>query len=172
MDPLARGIDRSRLWTGAVLLAVGLLLTLHRLDIAPWGVAWRWWPLLLVAAGILRWLQGVDSRREGAWLCFVGFWLLLNSAGLFGPLELRYATSWPLLVMFAGAVTLALPKAGEDRLEGLTPLAVGLWLQANLLGLFGLELRTSWPVLLILLGLAMLTRGLRQAGRPAAGSPS
>lgn len=167
-----RGIDRSRLIWGAVLLVVGLALTFRRLDLAPLTWLYPFWPLGLVAAGLGLAMKEEGKRREGAWIAFIGLWLLVNNLGVFGPLGLRYATSWPLLVIFAGIVTLTLPKPDEDRTEGLMPIAVGLWLQANTLHLFGLEFRRSWPLLLVLLGLVLVARALHQARQPATGSSS
>jgi hypothetical protein len=172
MSSISSGIDRGRLAGGAALLVLGLVLTADRLHLAPLSWLYPLWPTALMAAGVALGLAGPARRREGAWLTGVGGWLLANNLGHFGALEIRFATSWPLLVILAGLIGLILPKPGEARLDGLTPLVVGIWLQANMLHLYGMSFRNSWPLLLVLLGLAMVARALRQASVPEPGRTS
>lgn len=50
-------------WSGWVLILVGVVLLLHSLDIVPWGMLFRYWPVLLIAIGVRMVIQG---RGAGA----------------------------------------------------------------------------------------------------------
>jgi hypothetical protein len=133
------------------------------------GVA-PWWPLAVVATGLVTSLsrRGSEAMRTGVWVAFIGCWLLVNTLGL-GPF--RWWNSWPLIVMAAGAFRIAWPGRDEDRGGGFPILAIGTWLLVSTHGWFGLGWSDSWPVLLVLVGLSMVLRavvhGLSAARRQA-----
>jgi LiaI-LiaF-like transmembrane region len=93
------GSRRSPHWAGVVwgilLILLGLLLTLHNIDIIRWSVARHFWPFIPIAIGLAKLLQPARrGRREGGLVLFGGVWLLLNNLGV-----LRYRDSWPLLLI-------------------------------------------------------------------------
>ena len=103
--------DSSRTHNRAILLGLvfifaGLALLTDRVGLSGIHVSGRSWPLLLIVYGGARWLTAVEdpvrrrhSRWTAAWLIYLGFWFLVNEFHIFG---LRYDTSWPLLIVWAG----------------------------------------------------------------------
>ncbi len=87
-----------RVTFGAVLVAAGVILVFHRLDIFH---VFDLWPLLIVALGISKIVGGccAHARRSGAWLLAIGLWLALNEMT-----SLRYRDTWPLLLVAVGAL--------------------------------------------------------------------
>ncbi len=104
---VGRPVSQARVVFGLVLMLVGALLLLDRLD--WWGVRWDvpLWPWILIALGLARLSQSTDAngctrgRRSAAWLLFIGAWGLLNEYRIFG---IHYGHSWPILVIGAGAM--------------------------------------------------------------------
>ena len=100
MNDIKRKIDPSALFTGLMLIAVGTLFLLDRLDIADFGyVMGTWWPMIIVLVGVPK----LFHRRtiwSGLWLIAIGVWLQLVRLHLFG---LTYRSSWPLLLIALGA---------------------------------------------------------------------
>jgi hypothetical protein len=66
---------------GVFLLFLGTVLLLQTLDILPWGLwttLWRFWPVLIIAAGI-----GILLRRYNTWLiCALIMLIFLASLGI------------------------------------------------------------------------------------------
>lgn len=83
---------------GGLLVAAGVILLLHQLDIF---YVVGLWPLLLVGLGITKLAAGccAHSRRAGAWLLAIGLWFSLNEFT-----SLRYRDTWPLLLVAVGAL--------------------------------------------------------------------
>jgi len=101
-------VSQARIVFGLVVMLVGALLLIDRLD--WWGVRWDvpLWPWVLVALGLARLSdRSMDARgcmrgrRSAAWLLFVGVWGLLNEYRLFG---FHYGHSWPILLIGAGVM--------------------------------------------------------------------
>lgn len=162
----ASTIDLAKLTWGLVLVGLGGLLLLERLDLILWERIWRYWPLLLVGIGgvqvVLASSRG--GRRVGLWLIGIGAWLLINFLEVF---DLFFDTSWPLLLVIAGAIGLAVPRRPGRWGLPLVVLLVGIWLFLNVQHAFGLYLDTSWPLILIALGGLLIFRGLTERRRPS-----
>jgi hypothetical protein len=60
---------------------------------------WRLWPVPLLVVGIARVAGGLPRRHrsDGAWLAFLGGWLLLNTLT-----DWQFRETWPVLIMFLG----------------------------------------------------------------------
>ena len=89
-------VNAGRSLVGAALVALGVV---YLLDVA--GVVGRWWPVLLVALGLL---QAYGERRFSAvaWVLIAGGLLLLAvTTGVFG--QTAWSVTWPILVVLAGA---------------------------------------------------------------------
>lgn len=154
-----RGIDFSKLAWGVVLVGFGVLLLLDRLDLLYLDRYWRYWPLILVALGVVS-LAGAatpEKRRSALWLTGIGLWLLVNTLELFG---FWWHDSWPLVVMLAGVVDLVQPKRRGSRWSGAWPLAIGFWLLVNVRELWGFSWDNSWPLILIVVGALLVLRAL------------
>ncbi|HUO84968.1 MAG TPA: DUF5668 domain-containing protein [Thermoanaerobaculia bacterium] len=99
----------SRLIAGVVLITVGLIFFLEKLD---FGVLFRdYWPLILVGIGLVR-IGDAESRGSGLWMIGVGAWLQVSELELWG---LDYSTSWPLLIIFIGASMIVDGLLGGSR---------------------------------------------------------
>jgi len=95
-------VNAGRSLVGAALVALGVV---YLLDVAGvvegGGVVGRWWPVLLVALGLL---QAYGERRFSAvaWVLIAGGLLLLAvTTGVFG--QTAWSVTWPILVVLAGA---------------------------------------------------------------------
>lgn len=87
---------------GVVLMALGTLLTLDRLEIVDAARTVRYWPAGLIAVGLAMWVRGQGARGRfwGSVWIVIGSWLLLNTLGIVqvGLWELF----WPLVLVFVG----------------------------------------------------------------------
>lgn len=94
---------RSIFW-GITLIVLGLLFTVDKLDLFETMDLLRdWWPVLLIAFGI----------ASGAYVVAgVGVWLLIGGLGLYG---LTYSTSWPVILIIAGAGIIVRAATGGHR---------------------------------------------------------
>ncbi|HAV35259.1 MAG TPA: hypothetical protein DCX52_02700 [Massilia sp.] len=93
--------QRKQMMWGLVLILVGLVFLLDRMDVLDASDIWHYWPLLLVVAGINQTI-GYPSAKEfanGLWLVFIGFWLFAVSEGFLG---LTFRNSWPLFILMWG----------------------------------------------------------------------
>ena len=89
--------------TGVIVLG-GSLLFAQRM---PWDINWwsSWWAIALIFLGLLRLLVPAEhqsrraARHFAGWLMTIGTWGFVSAAELFG---LRYANSWPLLIVALG----------------------------------------------------------------------
>ena len=105
---------------GSAMMLVGLALLLDvRLDLRVnfWASGWA---VLLFLAGVVRTIDPstgdseVPSRRTGVWLMTIGAWGFLSQNRLLG---LSFKTSWPLLLVAAGIITVwwAIDEARRAR---------------------------------------------------------
>jgi hypothetical protein len=87
-----------RLIVGLALITFGLLFTLDNLDIVEASGVVDFWPVVLIAVGLLKLLQG-GARIGGALLTGIGVLLLGDTLDL-----LRFRDFLPLFIVFAGVV--------------------------------------------------------------------
>jgi hypothetical protein len=114
---------KGQVVAGIILMIVGLSLLVDRLDLDV-RLSGHFWPFILIVMGVARLTDGgaaCDGQRHtrsGAWLLYLGLWGLVTEFHLFG---LDYRTSWPLLVIGAGAGivwrALDTPRPHPDRQE-------------------------------------------------------
>jgi predicted membrane protein len=95
-------VSAGRAVLGAALVALGAVYLLDVAGVIEGGeVVGRWWPVLVVALGLL---EAYAERRFSAvvWALVVGGLLLLAvTTGLFG--RRAWSVTWPILVVLAGA---------------------------------------------------------------------
>lgn len=92
---------RKQIMWGLVLIAVGLIFLLDRMDLVDVRSLWHYWPLLIVAAGINQTI-GYPSAKEfsnGLWTVFIGLWLFAVFENFLG---LTFRNSWPLFLLMWG----------------------------------------------------------------------
>ena len=87
--------------TGGLIVLIGVILLLGNMGILPAFQLWRFWPLLLIAAGTAKLIdaQGQQGRMWGAILVICGGVLTLSSLGY---LHFSFRTLWPLILIFIG----------------------------------------------------------------------
>lgn len=120
-DVDARVLDLGRLALGLAVVTLGVLFMLDSADVLDAGRAIdRWWPVLIVAAGILTLVGRPPSIVRGALLTGAGVVLLLLSTDVLEEQAWDYI--WPALVILAGVLIVArwhgrtIPRAaGEEN---------------------------------------------------------
>jgi predicted membrane protein len=98
-----RPVLTSQLILGLAVISVGVLFTLDNLDVLDASRYLPFWPVVLVAVGLLNLTTGREGPQRvlGVFLTFVGGWLLL---GRWGLVNVRFWDLWPLLLVFWGAM--------------------------------------------------------------------
>ena len=124
--------DLIRLVIGLAIILVGILFTLDNLDLIRAGAYLKYWPVLLVAIGVVKIVQ-TSSWLAYAWsLVWIvaGLWLLGENVGL---ITISIWALWPLLLVLLGATILwraccpqpaccsTQPRASVDQVGGQTP---------------------------------------------------
>ena len=88
-----------QLVAGACLVTFGTLLTLDRLQLVEAANSLRFWPVVLIALGVWKWME--IRSVMGPILVIAGTLLLLNN---FGVVRVRlWELFWPLLLVLVGA---------------------------------------------------------------------
>ena len=93
----------GRLIFGLVILWLGVLFLLQELTNFDADIILRWWPMALIAYGLMR-LTGTLTRQhitQGAIFTLIGLWMLMRSLGImpFGVGDL-----WPVILIAVGAL--------------------------------------------------------------------
>jgi len=116
MTPFRFRGDRQRYhgWGGLVVLVLGVILLLDRLGVVYARDIFRFWPILLVAAGTVVLVEAgsLTLRTVGGTLLAMGLILQANNLGY---LHLRGDVFWPLALIGFGVVMLG--RALEERSE-------------------------------------------------------
>ena len=99
--PGSRGFS-PQLFFGIIVIAVGVLFTLDNLGFGEAEAYLRYWPLGIVAIGLLKLWQarGTNGGVAGALFVVAGLWLL---AGSLDFLHINILSAWPLLLVLVGA---------------------------------------------------------------------
>jgi hypothetical protein len=114
-----RGEERKRatnLVLGLGLMLLGSLMLLDRFEVLDAGDYSHYWPLLLVAMGLVQLMVPDEEGRRGG-----GLWLLATGVllQLLVLRILRFRESWPLLLVVGGA-GIALGALARGRRHGPT----------------------------------------------------
>jgi predicted membrane protein len=103
---------------GVLIVVVGLLFTLENLGFVDNEEYFRYWPVGLIAVGLLQLWQGRGCRLvSGSIFTFAGVWLLLQGMGI---VTVSVWNLWPILLVFAGAsmVWRGMSARGGERAIG------------------------------------------------------
>ena len=109
----------GRYIVGGVLVILGLLFLLSNAGVLPlnlglggfWGFIGNWWPLILVAVGLVGLIAG--GFRFRLWpiiLLLLGVGFLLSARGI-----LEWAYIWPALIVLAGLFILLRRRGRRER---------------------------------------------------------
>ena len=90
---------------GLVLVALGVVFLLVQQDILPRDILWEWWmwwPVVLIAYGLVKLARPRDASDVGSGVTMMGFgiWFFANYYEWWG---LTWRTSWPLALVAVGA---------------------------------------------------------------------
>ena len=105
-DADARVLDLGRLLLGLAVVTLGVLFLLDSADVLDAGRAIdRWWPVLIVAAGVLTLVERPPAIVRGTLLTGAGIVLLLFSTDVLEEQAWDYI--WPTLLILAGVLIVA-----------------------------------------------------------------
>lgn len=104
-----KGDRTGGMTAGIVLISIGLLFLADRfdwLDLGPSWSWWQWWPVILIAVGLAKFLPGhTASDRAGAvFTILLGTWFLAVMNDWYG---LSFSNSWPLVLVAIGGSMVA-----------------------------------------------------------------
>jgi predicted membrane protein len=110
--------ERYHGWGGVVILILGVILLLDRLGVVDARDVFRFWPILVVAAGTVLLVEATSLtvRTIGGTLLVMGLILQANNLGY---LHIRGDVFWPLALIGAGIVMLG--RALDNRNEPAVP---------------------------------------------------
>lgn len=87
----------QRWFVGGLVVAIGVLLLLMNIGLIERFSIWRFWPLILIAAGISRFLT--NKRADGFWLLALGVWFQVSLLHLW---DLGFGDTWPAILIAFG----------------------------------------------------------------------
>lgn len=92
-------VDRRHVALGVIVMALGLLSLMDKLDIVQQAVLGLFWPGVLVAWGFMRiaWPSRPGQEVGGVWIALAGGLLMLDELSV-----VRLRESWPLVVILGG----------------------------------------------------------------------
>lgn len=107
---------RSQTMVGVSLIVLGTVFFLDQMDIVRMQDVWQYWPLMLVAGGLIRVIDPASPRdvASGCWTMLIGLWLYANFEGWYG---INFGNSWPVLLIGWG-ITMLLRPIFHQRLAG------------------------------------------------------
>jgi hypothetical protein len=108
----------TRTIIGLVLVVVGVAMLLEFQNIVDIGPLWRYWPVILIGVGALKFFQAFDRDEQGGGIVMVliGSWLLISIQHYW---DLSFHETWPAVFVAIGISLLwkALPPMKLDKPE-------------------------------------------------------
>jgi predicted membrane protein len=98
--PWQDSFQHGIIW-GAVICAIGVILLLDHMGIVSADRLWRFWPLLIVFAGVVNLVSQAGRRAWGLLLIVVGTLFQLDSLGF---IRFHWGDLWPLAIIAAGVM--------------------------------------------------------------------
>ena len=94
---------RGLLFTGVVIIALGLILLLNQFGLLPFRTVFHFWPTILIVVGIIKLFAGnnLGDRVVGAVLIGVGSIWQTNALGL---THITWGQAWPLFIILVGVL--------------------------------------------------------------------
>lgn len=104
------------LFSGVVFVAIGVAFLLGNMGLLNVGVVFRFWPVLLIAAGVFKLVESHDEHGgPGVFLIIIGSLFLM---GNFNILRIIFHNLWPLiLIAIGGAMLWRSMEARREREE-------------------------------------------------------
>ena len=105
MDPAFKPVDQSpdlrvtpRVVLGLAVMLAGLVLALDSLGLVEGSALFRFWPLAVLAVGVVKWLSPAPQRMSALIWIVAGVALLLVTLG-----QMSFAGVWAVLLFLVGA---------------------------------------------------------------------
>jgi predicted membrane protein len=105
-DPAGVRRQRSRVVFGLAVIAFGVAALLENLGVLGPHLLQTWWPLVFVALGAVRLLQGPPAYRVIFSIGLIALGAAMTASNL-GVLQFHARDWWPLLVIFVGGSVIA-----------------------------------------------------------------
>lgn len=107
---------RKQVVWGLVLIAVGAVFLLDRLNIVDIHDLWQYWPLFLVVIGLSKMIASPTPSEltSGLWLVFIGSWLFVVFDNSF---DITFRNSWPVLLIGGGIVMVIKPLLEKRAMQ-------------------------------------------------------
>lgn len=86
---------------GGIICAIGVILLLDHMGMVSADRLWRFWPLLIIFAGVVNLASQAGRRVWGVVLIVVGTLFQLDSLGI---IRFHWGDLWPLAIIAAGAM--------------------------------------------------------------------
>ena len=144
----AAGPHWGMLW-GGLIAVIGLALLLDNLNIFPAARIYRFWPLILVVAGIINITRGA-SRFVGVVLLSIGVLFQLSELGL---ARFGWAQMWPVILIAVGLVVMWSSLEARKRLSNPeNPPPLSGFTSGSTAGATGGDLRNTLNVVAVFAG--------------------
>ena len=148
-----------RILPGLLILALGLALLLHNLDVLDLGGLRVFWPLAIAAFGLHLFFDG-KNRALGAVITVVGAALQADNLGWVDVRWRRLFDFWPLILIGLGAQMLV-RSAKDNAVGGVLLVGLGTYFLGRNFDLFYFNVWDLWPVAIIAAGIAMIMKARR-----------
>lgn len=109
----------KHLFSGFVFLAIGLVFLLGNMGLVDVNAIWRFWPVILIALGVMKLAESYDDIRGGSGV----FWIVVGTlflAGNFNVLRIALHDTWPVILIGVGCLMLwrsVVTKRERETLE-------------------------------------------------------
>jgi len=119
-----RGLERRQrpghhFFSGLVFVAVGVVFLLGNMGLLNVGYILRFWPVLLIAAGVFKIVEYGDDYVDSSGI----FWVIVGSLfllGNLGILRVAFRDLWPVVLIGVGVLMLWRSALGKTRAGGNT----------------------------------------------------
>eukprot|EP01133_Synstelium_polycarpum_P015886 gene15886-18879_t len=162
---------RTQLLWGVLLIAIGAIILLDRLDVIilhDYYALWHYWPVIMALFGLNKLLAPVSAKQvlSGLWLIFFAAWWYVSYEELW---NLSFYNSWPALLIAwgVGLVIEPLPSmknkpplhSPSQIVLGVIVIGLGLLFLLDNLGFISVRYTFRfWPTALIVFGLLKLSQ--------------
>ena len=91
----------AHILVGSCLVLAGGALVLENLGVFDIGSVWRFWPVVLIGLGIVRFREATSRREQGAGIFFLllGLWFMASILRIGGA---TFGETWPVLFIVVG----------------------------------------------------------------------
>lgn len=104
----------SGMWPGVILVIIGTAILLDHMGLVSVDLLWKFWPVILILVGAIRFVECTTSRVFSVMLMVLGALFLLGNLGF---LHFSWNELWPVILIAAG-VSMIWGRMSIPRLPG------------------------------------------------------